>query len=178
MFMDKSVLDEQQPGYVEMYDGVLMNENVRAFVENCDGVLAVGARLTDFNSGTFTARLEPERTISVSHHHTRVGGKIYPNVEMGDILTALAHRFDEARLESAGSQLARRSPEAGPIRLLPQHFIHAGQTFYGPATSLWPILARLQWASASPICLLVPPSITRRFGAPLAGPLLPHSARR
>jgi indolepyruvate decarboxylase len=102
MFMDKSVLDEHQPTYVGMYDGVLMNENVRAFVENCDRVLAVGAMLTDFNSGAFTARLETERMISISHHHTRVGGKIYPNVEMGDILTALAQRLakrDWSRLE-------------------------------------------------------------------------------
>ncbi|HEY5894605.1 MAG TPA: thiamine pyrophosphate-binding protein [Chthoniobacterales bacterium] len=93
MFMDKSVLEEQQPGYVGMYDGALMNDDVRAFVENCDRVLAVGTLLTDFNTGAFTARLEDKRVISISHHHTRIDGKTYPNVELGDILTVLAQRL-------------------------------------------------------------------------------------
>ena len=93
MFWDKSVLDEQQPAYVGMYDGALMNEDVCAFVEGCDCVLAVGVLLTDLNSGAFTARLEPEKMISISHHQTRIGKKTYPNVEMGDILTALAKRL-------------------------------------------------------------------------------------
>jgi len=93
MFWDKSVLDEQQPAYVGMYDGALMNEDVCAFVEGCDRILAIGVLLTDLNSGAFTARLEPERMIGISHHQTRVGKKTYPNVEMGDILTALAKRL-------------------------------------------------------------------------------------
>ncbi len=93
MFWDKSVLDEQQPAYLGMYEGALMNEDVRAFVEGCDRVLAIGALFTDFNSGAFTARLDLEKMIAISHHRTRVGKKTYPNVEMGDILTALAQRL-------------------------------------------------------------------------------------
>jgi indolepyruvate decarboxylase len=90
MFWDKSVLDEQQPAYVGMYDGALMNEEVCAFVESCDCVLAIGVLLTDLNSGAFTARLDAEKMISISHHQTRIGKKTYPNVEMCDILPALA----------------------------------------------------------------------------------------
>ncbi len=36
MFADKWVLEEQQPYYVGMYDGRLMDESVRSFVESCD----------------------------------------------------------------------------------------------------------------------------------------------
>jgi indolepyruvate decarboxylase len=93
MFMDKSVLDEQQPGYVGMYDGALMNTSVRDFVEGCDQVVAVGTLMTDFNSGAFTARLDPARTISIGHHRTHVGAKTYPCVEMQDVLEALAQRL-------------------------------------------------------------------------------------
>jgi indolepyruvate decarboxylase len=93
MFMDKSVLDEQQPSYVGMYDGALMNTEVRDFVEGCDQVVAVGTLMTDFNSGAFTARLDPGKTISIGHHRTHVGGKTYPSVEMRDILKALAQRL-------------------------------------------------------------------------------------
>ena len=41
MFMDKSVLCEQNSGYVGMYDGTLMDESVRNFVEGCDQILTV-----------------------------------------------------------------------------------------------------------------------------------------
>jgi indolepyruvate decarboxylase len=93
MFMDKSVLDEHHPAYVGMYDGALMNEAVREFVETRDQVLTIGTLLTDFNSGAFTARLDPEKTITIAHHHTRVSGKFYPSVEMGDLLGSLAERL-------------------------------------------------------------------------------------
>jgi len=92
MFMDKSVLDEQHPNYIGMYDGKLMNEDVREFVENCDCVLEVGTMLSDFNSGAFTAKLNPVKTIKIVHHRTEAGGKTYPSVEMGDMLAALARR--------------------------------------------------------------------------------------
>jgi len=93
MFMDKSVLDEQHPGYVGMYDGALMDEPVRAFVEGCDRILAVGTLMTDFNTGAFTARLDPARTITIHHHRTEIAGKTYPNVEMGEMLALLGERL-------------------------------------------------------------------------------------
>jgi indolepyruvate decarboxylase len=93
MFMDKSVLDEQQPGYVGIYDGAIMNTGVRDFIEGCDQVVAVGTLMTDFNSGAFTARLDPAKTISIGHHRTQVGTKTYPSVEMADILAVLASRL-------------------------------------------------------------------------------------
>lgn len=93
MFMAKSVLDEQHPGFVGMYDGALMNEGVRRFVEASDLVIDIGSPLTDFNTGAFTARLDPRRTIMIGHHRTRIAGKTYPNVEMGDLLAALAQRL-------------------------------------------------------------------------------------
>ena len=70
-----------------------MNDDVRQFVENCDRVLTVGTLFTDFNSGAFTAQLKPERILAISHHQVRIGEKTYSNVEMGDILAALAKRL-------------------------------------------------------------------------------------
>ena len=75
-----------------MYDGRLMDESVRGFVESYDWVLAISAMMTDFNSGAFTAHLDPEKTINIRHHSTQVGSKVYPNVEVKDILTELTRR--------------------------------------------------------------------------------------
>jgi indolepyruvate decarboxylase len=107
MFMAKSVLDEQQPAYCGMYDGTLMSEKVRDFVEGCDRLLAVGMLLSDFNTGAFTARLDPARIINISHHQTQIGGKVHANVEMGDLLAVLAKRlpprtFGQIRPSSLG----------------------------------------------------------------------------
>jgi indolepyruvate decarboxylase len=90
MFMAKSVLDEQHPAYAGMYDGALMNEKVRRFVEERDLIINVGAPMTDFNTGAFTAHLDPAKTITIGHHRTQVNGKTYTGVEIGDLLAALA----------------------------------------------------------------------------------------
>ena len=89
MFMDKTAIDEQHPNHIGMYEGALLNEHVRAFVEGCDRVMAIGTILSDFNSGAFTARLDPEKFIRISHHRIHFGKKIIPNVEMRELLPAL-----------------------------------------------------------------------------------------
>jgi indolepyruvate decarboxylase len=92
MFGDKSTLDEQQPPFIGMYDGRLMNPDVRAYVESCDQVVTVGTLMTDFNTGAFTASLDPMKTIAIKHHYTCVGGQEFRDVEIGDILGSLASR--------------------------------------------------------------------------------------
>jgi indolepyruvate decarboxylase len=93
MFADKSVLEEQQSAFIGMYDGRLMNPDVRAYVETCDQVMTIGTLMTDINTGAFTARLDPARTITVKHHYTRVGALEFDDVEMGDVLAALTARI-------------------------------------------------------------------------------------
>lgn len=66
MFMAKSVLDEQHPDYVGMYDGALMNKNVAAFVESRDVVVDIASPFSDFNSGAFTANIDPARIVTIA----------------------------------------------------------------------------------------------------------------
>jgi TPP-dependent 2-oxoacid decarboxylase len=51
MMMYKSALDETHPNYIGMYAGALADEDVRAFVEDSDCVLGIGALASDFNTG-------------------------------------------------------------------------------------------------------------------------------
>jgi indolepyruvate decarboxylase len=110
MFADKSVLDEQHPAYIGIYDGRLMNEGVRRFVESCDCVVMVGTMMTDFNSGAFTARLDPHHTIDIGHHRTMVGSRVYPSVEMADLLRELTRRA-----ASRGGKKPIEPASLGPI---------------------------------------------------------------
>lgn len=100
MFADKSALEEQQPAFIGMYDGKLMDESVREFVESCDLVLTIGTSMTDFNSGAFTAHLDPTKTVDIRHHRTQVGSTVYPNVEMRDILAELTRRVPKRNLKA------------------------------------------------------------------------------
>ncbi|GAB4065310.1 alpha-keto acid decarboxylase family protein [Ancylobacter sonchi] len=117
MFHDKTVLDEQQPAYAGMYDGALMNREVQAFVEGRDRIVTVGTLMTDFNTGSFTANLDPKRTIVIDHHSVSVDGRTYSSVELGDVLEALTRMLpmrDWPRL-TAGSLGAVEGAGDDPI---------------------------------------------------------------
>jgi indolepyruvate decarboxylase len=117
MFMDKSIIDEQHPNHIGMYEGALLNEHVRAFVESCDRVMAIGTILSDFNSGAFTARLNMEKFIRISHHRVHFGRKIIPNVEIREIVPALTQALpkrDWPRISPASPELVTGSG-ADPI---------------------------------------------------------------
>jgi indolepyruvate decarboxylase len=111
MFMGKSVMDEQHPNYIGMYDGKLMSPDVRAFVESCDLIITAGTLLTDFNTGAFTAQLDPAKTISIRHHTVQIGKKVYANVEIADILTALAVRVSRRANSPAPKAESLGDPE-------------------------------------------------------------------
>lgn len=110
MFADKAVLEERQPSYIGMYDGRLMNPDVRAYVESCDRVVTVGTLMTDFNTGAFTARLDPMKTIAIRHHHTSVGPHEFPDVEMKDILAAIT-----GRTRHRDKETSLRPSSLGPV---------------------------------------------------------------
>ncbi|HEV2243981.1 MAG TPA: thiamine pyrophosphate-binding protein [Streptosporangiaceae bacterium] len=110
MFGDKSVLNEQQPSFIGMYDGRLMNPDVRAYVESCDRVVTVGTLMTDFNTGAFTARLDPMKTIAIKHHYTRVGQQEFHDVEMGDVLSSLL-----SRVKHRGRETSLQPASLGPV---------------------------------------------------------------
>ncbi|MEY2410718.1 MAG: hypothetical protein QOF48_3388 [Verrucomicrobiota bacterium] len=74
--LGKSVIGEQYPFYLGVYEGAMGREEVRRYVESSDCVLMLGAFMTDINLGIFTARLDPARCIyatseklAVRHHH-------------------------------------------------------------------------------------------------------------
>lgn len=95
MFADKSVLDEQQSAYIGLYSGKLMEERVQGFVESAALVLLIGTSMTDINTGAFTARLDPAKTIDIRHHQTRIGSKVFRAVEMKDVLVELTKRVSK-----------------------------------------------------------------------------------
>ena len=83
-----------------MYDGKLMEEQIRAFVEGCDCVLGIGAMLTDFSSGAFTAQIDRSKSINIMHHSVRVGSAVYNSIAMKDVLVALAKKLQRKQIQA------------------------------------------------------------------------------
>lgn len=98
MFMDKTALDETHPQYIGMYDGRIMNPEIREFIEGCDCILNLGALWSDLNTGAFTANIDPAKMIGVMHHHLRVGRAFFPNIEMCDALAALTSKVGKKQV--------------------------------------------------------------------------------
>ncbi|RDJ20002.1 alpha-keto acid decarboxylase family protein [Bosea caraganae] len=136
MFMDKSALDERQAAYVGMYDGAIMTEEVRDFVEGCDQVLAIGTLASDFNTGAFTARLDPGRTIGIGHHHVRVGGKTFANVELGDVLVALAGKLAKRRWKTIPAAPTGERPGGGSDPITAEALYPRWESFLKPGDTL------------------------------------------
>ena len=88
--LGKSVLGEQHPLYLGLYEGAMGVDPVRDYVESSDCVLMLGAFMTDINLGIYTARLDPARAISITSERLSIRYHNFENVGFQDFLQGLA----------------------------------------------------------------------------------------
>lgn len=133
MMMDKSTLDETLPNYIGMYTGDLTNPVIRDFIESCDCILILNAMLTDMSTGGFTARIDPEKSIDVMHHHVRVGNKIYRNVEIKDVLEALIKHMSSKEKNDSPHEHSLGLPEGARNDKIHEDYLYPRlQQFFKP----------------------------------------------
>jgi len=106
----KSVLPEDHPQFIGLYEGALGADRVRQQIEDSDCLLLLGAFLTDINLGIFTARLNPACTIYATSERTTVGHHAYPEVYLPDLLDSLR----EGKLTVSPGPAATQQPPAAP----------------------------------------------------------------
>lgn len=87
--LGKSVIGEQHPFYLGVYEGAMGKEEVQKYVESSDCVIMLGAFLTDVNLGIFTARLDPARSIYVTSEKLAIRYHNYDEVQFKDFLHCL-----------------------------------------------------------------------------------------
>ncbi|MGA7933267.1 MAG: alpha-keto acid decarboxylase family protein [Kovacikia sp.] len=110
MSMGKGILEETHPQFIGIYDGAFSENYVRQRLEEADWVLSIGALMTDFNTGSFSARLDPSRTIELHGTYLKIRRALYADVAMRDVLLALSQRLKyrpaaELDIKSARQQL-------------------------------------------------------------------------
>lgn len=132
MFMDKTALDETHPQYIGMYDGRIMNPEIRDFIEGCDCVLNLGALWSDLNTGAFTASIDPAKMVSVMHHQVRVGRAIFPRIEMRDALVALAAKVGPRQVPAPRVHGLGEPQGAPGDRITPGYLYPRWEKFFRP----------------------------------------------
>ena len=87
--LGKSVIGEEHPFYLGIYEGVMGREDVREYVESSDCVIMLGAFMTDINLGVYTARLDPARSISATSEKLSIAYHTYEEVRFKDFMHGL-----------------------------------------------------------------------------------------
>ena len=107
----KSVLAEQHPLFLGIYEGAIGQEAVRAYVESSDCVILLGAFMSDIDLGIDTARLDQGRSISVTSEKTSIRYHSYENIRLDEFMRGLL---------AAG--IRRREPDPIPHPAAPAPF--------------------------------------------------------
>src|SRR3989449_1047332 len=87
--LGKSVIGEQHPCYLGIYEGAMGRDEVRKYVEDSDCVIMLGAFMTDINLGVYTARLDPARSIYATSEKFSIRYHNYEEVRFKDFMRGL-----------------------------------------------------------------------------------------
>ena len=100
--LGKSVIGEQHPLYLGVYEGAMGREEVREYVESSDCVILLGAFMTDINLGIYTARLDLGKSIYATSEKLSIRYHTFENVRLKDFLRGLVaanlHRHESKPL--------------------------------------------------------------------------------
>jgi indolepyruvate decarboxylase len=122
MMLGKSVLSEQHPQFIGLFEGERSRMYVKNRVESADCILQLGAVLTDFNTGGFTTHLDDTKTINANIRSVRIKHHYYENVSLHDFIAGLTEK------------LTRRDPATLNIQSAIDGCVHRCATLYVPDT--------------------------------------------
>ena len=87
--LSKSVIVENHPQYIGVYEGAMCRDEVREYVESSDCQILLGVFLSDVNLGIFTSHLDEEKSIFVTSEKISIQYHTYEGVEMEDFVRAM-----------------------------------------------------------------------------------------
>ena len=93
MMLGKTVLSEQHPQFLGLFEGDRSREYVRTRVESADCIIKLGEWMTDFNTGGFTTNFDESKTISANMRSVKVKEHIYENVYLRDFMLGLTEKL-------------------------------------------------------------------------------------
>jgi TPP-dependent 2-oxoacid decarboxylase len=87
--LSKSVISEDHPLYLGVYEGAMGHESVRKYVESSDCLILLGALMTDINFSISPTPIEQSKSIYVTSEKLSIKHHNFENVLLQDFLTSL-----------------------------------------------------------------------------------------
>jgi indolepyruvate decarboxylase len=130
----KGVVDETSPHYLGVYSGAFSRPEVRSAVEDAECLLLLGVRFIDSTTGSFSQKIQPERTIEINAWRSRVYPDDFEGLFLGDALAALIDAAEpRATKLSVKPAPAQQENEQSPETPLSQAwFWRRMERFYAP----------------------------------------------
>lgn len=120
MMLGKTVLSEQHPRFIGLFEGDRSRDYVRDRVESADCILQFGTLPTDFNSGGFTTHLDDSKTITANARSVKIKHHYFENVYLHDFILGLTEK------------LSRREPSTLDIKCAGDGCVHRHTQPYLP----------------------------------------------
>jgi indolepyruvate decarboxylase len=108
--LSKSVIRENHPLFMGIYEGAMGRKDVKKYVESSDCLILLGALMTDIDLGVFTARLDQARSIYLGSEKLLIRYHAYEGVTIKDFMLGLLK-----------ADLQRREMTAIPHPPQPEH---------------------------------------------------------
>jgi TPP-dependent 2-oxoacid decarboxylase len=87
--LSKSVISEDHPSYLGVYEGAMGHQSVRGYVESSDCLILLGALMTDINFSISPTPIEQSKSIDVTSEKLSIKYHNFENVLLQDFLTSL-----------------------------------------------------------------------------------------
>jgi TPP-dependent 2-oxoacid decarboxylase len=87
--LSKSVISENHPSYLGVYEGAMGHESVREYVESSDCLILLGALMTDINFGITPTPIEQSKSIYVTSEKLSIKHHNFENVLLQDFINEL-----------------------------------------------------------------------------------------
>src|SRR5215212_6689149 len=87
--LSKTVISEDHPLYLGLYEGAMGHQSVREYVESSDCLILLGALMTDIDFGISPTPIEQSKSIYVTSEKLSIIHHNFENVLLQDFLTSL-----------------------------------------------------------------------------------------
>ncbi|MGL4739462.1 MAG: alpha-keto acid decarboxylase family protein [Sarcina sp.] len=127
--MGKTAIDETNEYFAGVYTGKLSPENVKNVVNKSDLAILVGVKLTDSTTAGFTYMNDDMKLIEISTNMAKIGGKVYTDLVMKDVLEALTKSGIKFSNEVKVQRAAKEKIEVTDVKLTQKRYFDLMQDF-------------------------------------------------
>lgn len=130
--LGKGAFNEENLYYMGIYDGKIADEQIKAYVDQSDVILNIGAKLTDSATAGFSYEFNLENVIMMNHHYFKVDELRDEEVKLVDLLDSLLNIDYTADVNYPRYQVTNETVELSDEPLKQSTYFKLMQQFIQP----------------------------------------------